>query len=356
MTSRPPAKRPPSFRSGAFGAALIPGVDFALLPAAGRIIEVCLSVVGGERVALITSRALKGVAEALRVTCDTLGATPKMVVLEDDSPRPHKTLCAAAEQALAWAQASVFCADALPNEKAMRVALLNAVTKYGLRHAHMVGVTQRSVLAGFAVDMQRIASTAKAVRVRVRPSSVLHVKSPAGTDLTVRCDPACRWTEHSGRILAGRWENLPAGELCTCPADVTGVYVATASMGSSFGVAREALRHRPLRMTFERGVLRKLESPEEDLTQEIWRRMRAIPNADRVGLAVLGTNVGVHSPTGDLLTDKTIPGLHLWLGRTLPDETGARWQSDAWVAATAEGADVDLDDTPLIRQGHFVVL
>lgn len=355
MTQKPPVKRPPSIRGAAFSAMSIQGIDIALLPAAGRIIEGSLSVVSGERVAILTSKALTNLGAAIRLACETLGAEQRTIVLENEGARPHKELCQAAARALEWAQASVLCADSLPDERLMRMAVLSAVTKHNLRHAHMIGVTTKSVLAGFSVDAQRVAATAKAVRVRVRPSSVFRVKSHAGTDLTVRCDPACRWSEHSGLIRAGRLENLPAAELVTCPADVSGVYVATASMLSSFGIQRDSLRGRPLKLWFEGGVVRRMESQEDGLAQDLTRRLRVVPNSARAGLVVLGTNVGMYEATGDVLTDKTIPGVHIWLGRTLPDETGARWSSDAWVGLTSDACDVDLDDVPLIRQGRYIV-
>jgi leucyl aminopeptidase (aminopeptidase T) len=249
-------------RSGSFALPAYPNVDYSLLTAAGRIVEGALSVVSGEAVVIIVGADQRAFGETVATVAHTMGAKPQLLILEDHGARPHDALAPAIIEALAQAQASVFCADSRPDEKAMRVALLGQSTRLGIRHAHLVGVTRRSLLAGFSAEPRRLAEAARAVRVRVRPSSVFRVKSPAGTDLTVRCDPACRWSDHSGPIRAGRWENLPAGEVLTCPADASGLYVATASMSSSFGVQREALRHCPLRLWFEHGVLKRMESPE----------------------------------------------------------------------------------------------
>lgn len=354
--TRPPSERRITARSGSFALPAYPNVDYSLLTAAGRIVEGALSVVSGEGVAIIVSAEQRAFGETLATVAQTISAKPQLLILEDHGARPHEGLAPTIAEALAQSQASVFCADSRPDEKPMRLALLSQTTKLGIRHAHLVGVTRRSLLAGFSAEPRRLAEAARVVRVRARPSSIIRVRSPAGTDLTVRCDPACRWSDHTSPIRAGRWENLPAGEVLTCPADVNGTYVATASMSSSFGIQREALRHCPIRLGFEHGVLKRMESPEEGLCPKLWQKIRATPNTERVGLLLIGTNVGVHEPTGDIITDKTLPGAHLWLGKTLADETGARWSSDAWVAFTAEGTDVDLDDVPLIRQGRYVVL
>ena len=64
-------------------------------------------------------------------------------------------------------------------------------------------------------------------------------------------------------------------------------------------------------------------------------------NGRRVGEFALGTNVGISEPTGNLLQDEKLPGLHVAFGDPYGHLTGAAWQSDvhvdvvsAWVPTT----------------------
>ena len=283
------------------------------------------------------------------------GANGRVVVLEELGARPLRRLPPGLESELVQAQASVMLASFDDGELSMRYELLSLVRHLNLRHAHMIGVTRRSMIAGFSVDPSRILDATRAMRTRLRPDSVLHVRSAAGTDLEVRLDPSQRWSEHVGVIRPGRWEHLPPGTLQSSPASIHGVYVADASMGTQLGASLGLLERTPLRLEIAHGQCRTVRAADLSLERYVLDFMRREHNLDRVGAIALGTNVGIHAPTGEVLCDQNRPGLHLALGATLPEPTGVAWATRAQILLAASDADVDLDGAPLVRSGRCVV-
>jgi len=238
----------------------------------------------------------------------------------------------------------------------MRLEYAKLVTELRLRHAHMIGVGRKTMLAGFSVDPQRILDATRAVRTRMRPDSVLRLRSPAGSDLEVKLGPQYRWQERVGIVRPGRWENLPSGELFTCPADVNGVFVADASMGSALGAMAGILARSPVKVEIKSGACRSVQCIDRGLASAVEAFLRTERNAEKVGMVVLGTNIGMHEATGEVVSDQNVPGLHLAFGATLADQTGASWDAPTQLSMAGMQADVDLDGAPLLRQGRYLVL
>jgi leucyl aminopeptidase (aminopeptidase T) len=359
MTSSPPAYRPPSPRPppriSTSAALRLSSLDYDLANAARRVIEGALGVVPGERVVLAIDRARRDIGAALLDVARTIGADPVIYEMETTGERPLKQLPDYLRSALSRAQASVLIIGHEEGESAMRLELLELVRILGLRHAHMVGVKRQSMIAGFSVDHARILDATRAVRTRLRPDSVLRLRTLAGSDLEVRLDPAMRWSEHVGVIRPGRWENLPSGKLSTCPATVRGVFVADASVGASFGEAAGLLDRTPVRIEIDAGYCRSVRSSDRTLQREVEVFLAREHNLQRVGLVTLGTNVGILAPTGELVSDLNMPGLHLTFGSSVASETGAAWSTRAQLPVTGATSDVDLDGVPLMRSGRYMV-
>ena len=329
--------------------------DFDLVNAARRILEGSLSLVPGETALVIVDRARADLVAPLAEVAKISGAKCEVVVLEDIGQRPVRELPKSLEEKLARAQATVLLVGFVEGEHTMRLELLERVRELGLRHAHMVGVTRRAMLAGFSVDPTRILDATRAVRTRLRPKSVIHAKTNAGTDLTVKLDPGHRWAEHVGVIRPGRWENLPSGELMTAPDSVDGVFVCDASAGGQFGAAAGLLTRTPLRLEIEDGFVKSASCNDSSVQRGIEAFLALDRHSSRVGTIMLGTNVGLLAPIGELVCDQNLPGLHISLGSTFPDTTGAPATTTAQLSLTSSGGDVDLDGAPLIRAGRYMV-
>jgi aminopeptidase len=331
-------------------------LDFDLAQAARRVIEGSLGVVAGDRVILVVDDAREALGAALREATLAVGGHPQEVVLEHLGRRPMRALPESLRGLLGHAQASVLLVSFEDGEWEMRRDFVSVVTEQRLRHAHMVGLGRRAMLTGFSVDPQRVLDATRAVRMRLRPESVLRLRSPAGSDLEVKLDAQHRWQERVGIIRPGRWENLPSGELFTCPADVQGVFVADASVGGAVGAAVGVIARTPVRLEIRGGALKQVQCADRGLATAIDAQLRAERNGDRVGLVVLGTNVGIRDATGEIICDQNLPGLHIGFGATFPEQTGAPWDAATQLSFTACNADVDLDGAPLLRNGRYLVL
>ena len=255
-----------------------------------------------------------------------LGADPIVHEIESHGERPIRQLPEPIRAAMGRAQASLVAIGFDDGEIGMRLELLDAVRTLSLRHAHMTGVSRKSLIAGFSVDPARILAMTRAVRTRLRADSRLRLRTPAGSDLEVRLDPLMRWAEHVGVIRPGKWENLPSGKLLTCPATVRGVFVADASIGAHFGQAAGLLERNPVRIEIEGSICKGVRSSDRALQREVEAFLAREHNLLRVGGVCLGTNVGILSPTGEIVADQNLPGLahRLRLERPRADG-GERW-------------------------------
>ena len=331
-------------------------LDGGLIVAARRLVEGSLGLVPGERLVLVFDLAHEAIAQVLADVAIVAKATAVTFRLEDLGPRPHAHLHESIARAIAEAQASVLLVDFHGGELAMRAELVELAARHRLRHGHMVGVGRASILAGFAVDPHRLAEQARALIIRLRPDARIAVRSAAGTDLAVTLSPAGRWQEHGCIVAPGKRVNLPGGELVTCPDSVTGVYVADGTLGDADGALKRTLQNTPLTFRIQQSRVTAVEcAADPGLARSVWERTMRTANLDRVGLVGFGRNTGRSAPVGDIFTDQKVPGVHLSLGETFPDRTGATWTSKSWIALTARDTDVDIDKLPVLRSGRYVL-
>lgn len=330
--------------------------DRALADAARSAIEGALAVATGERVVLVGDRAHVEALDALEVAANGAGARVSRFVLEDLAPRPHGWLHPRIGKALADAKASVLLISFHPHELPMRNEFVDLAATHRLRHAHMVGVERESMVAGLKVDPREVERTMRALHTRIGPSSHITVKSKKGTNLTVQLAPWCRWQLYGGVVLPGTKDNLPSGELVTCPEEVDGIYVADATLGDADGLLARSLQATPITLHIEKGRVQRLECPsDETLARKVAEAIAAVPNLDRVGLVGFGLNAGIARPFGNVFTDQKVPGVHISLGETFPARTGALWTAASWIAFTTATCDASVDQLPVLQEGKFVL-
>lgn len=330
-------------------------VNYDLLSAARRVVDGALGAVPGEHLIVVTDADHSEVREAFREAADWAKLKVDLFLLDDFGAAPLHELPRTIVSALENAQLSVYAGRAGAEEIGLRRELLEAVARCGLRHAHMVGMTAQLMTTGLAVDPHRIAEVARALRARLRPDSVIHARSPGGTELEVRCDGRFRWVDNSGLIRPGRWQNLPAGELFTAPGSVTGRYVGDAAITPVHGLEMaKALRMTPVRLQID-GRVAGVDCESSVIGRSVQSFLRGGSNYDRVGLVSFGTNIGLFEPTGSLIIDQTMPGLHLALGMTHSALTGADWDAAGQLVLAGAQADLDIDGEVVMRAGRYLL-
>jgi leucyl aminopeptidase (aminopeptidase T) len=216
------------------------------------------------------------------------------------------------------------------------------------RHAHMVGITDAMMQQSMRADYDEVHAIGERLRARFTPECSLKVETTAGTNLVVRTHPQHKWHNASGLLRGPGWANLPGGEVFTTPLTVDGLLVPD---GGAFLPGGEDLsRGGRLRLRFARGILIQVEGPGADAFEDA---LRDTTNAMRVGQVGFGTNTSLLTSVGSLLQDLKMPGLHLSLGYTCGELTGATWTSAMEIPLLMRRPDVVLDETPLMVRGRY---
>ncbi|MCB9594165.1 MAG: aminopeptidase [Sandaracinaceae bacterium] len=221
------------------------------------------------------------------------------------------------------------------------------------RHAHMLGVTEAILKQSLRADYQAVHELGEQLARVLESTYEIKVESPAGTDLRVRRDPSCRWHNQSGLQREPGWTNLPAGEVATTPLAVDGVFVCDGGIWLTDGAIIDRAESRKLVLRFEHGALVDAEGPDA-VRAQLLADVDAHALGRRVGQVAFGTNVGVLAPIGQHAQDVKLPGVHLVLGYSAPDATGASWNGEGMVTVLQRQESVWLDARQIIQRGRFV--
>lgn len=321
---------------------------------ATRVTEEILAVRPEERVLIAHDQANLPQALALAFAAEALGAVVTRTEIESLGVRPLSSCPASLLAQVNASEATVLAIRDLGGEQPMRQAFVTSASAARARHVHMVGVSRRSFVESLMTSLSRVFELSDALRRALRPTSRLAVRSAAGTRLEVEMAPSLRWITNGSVVRRGDWVNVPCGALFSSPHRVTGTYVADASMSGPEGAAAGLLAARPVRLELEGSRVRRVECPDASLARVVTRFIAGAGGQDRVGLVNLGTNLGVLSALGEVTHDETMPGLHISLGQSFPELTGAASTAAAQLAFAGASLDVDLDGTALVRRGRFV--
>jgi len=154
----------------------------------------------------------------------------------------------------------------------------------------------------------------------------------------------------TGVLHGTGWTNLPGGEVFGVPARVEGTLVHDGGIWLPEG-AELPLAFRT-KIVFERGEVARLDGASEPCAR-LEAALQASNGGRRVGQVGFGTNTGVVAPIGALLQDLKLPGFHLSLGHTCPEDTGARWDSDVEIPLLTRRATVTIDGATVMQNGKY---
>jgi leucyl aminopeptidase (aminopeptidase T) len=325
-------------------------VDPSTVEGAQNAVRACLGVEAGQHVVLIVESDCDALGAAFLRAADELGAAVDVHVVDERKATRESFVRTLGEQ-LAHADASLFVGsiDGIPSSFRRFVISAGGSKR---RHGHMPGLTVAMMQQSMRTDYEEVSAITTRLAERLAGDVTITVRAPRGTELVVRCSHALEWHAETGVLREPGWTNLPAGELLTCPSSVDGVLVPDGGMWSTS--AQPVKNADRLRVVLEQGRVEAIEGGPGTEPEAILAELDAHENGRRVGQIALGTNVGVVAATGNLLQDLKMPGFHLMLGHTSPEHTGAQWNSPIELPLLVRRADVDVEGTPILRNGRFV--
>jgi hypothetical protein len=328
--------------------------DPELIEAGRRAARVSLSMTAEDRYAVVTDESGRAVAGALLAAAAEIGAESRGFLLEKYGQRPLNRFPPEIFAAMDAATVTTLCITPLPGELRARLQLLEAIPRRSLRHAHLIAVSAEAFRVGMRADYHAVDGIQERMLAELRKASVVRVLSPAGTDLEVTFNPTHRWVKSNGLIQPGRWQNLPSGQIYTCPETLDGVYVADKSIGDFFESKYPRVQDYPVTVEFAGGRMRDVRSSNAKLAREFALFVRSNENGDRVGEFGVGTNPWLDFAEGQPTYDENVPGVHLALGDPFGAQTGAAWSSKTRVSVIGVEMSLAVDGRTLLRDGVYV--
>lgn len=317
--------------------------------AAGRaVLHDCLAAREGERVLVVYEDGHDDFAAALVMAADEVRADVDAVKV---GVPIVPNLVEKLRQRLDACEVSVLVSSvSFPRE--VRVVLTNHHLERR-RHAHMLGVSEQVIRQSLRSDYRAVHALGVDLVRLLESTYEIKVESPGGTDLRARRDPGCRWFNQGGLQHGPGWTNLPAGEVATTPITVDGTFVCDGGIWLTDGAVIDRADARRIALRFEQGILVDVDAPEP-IRAQILADVDSHEEGRRVGQVSFGTNVGVLAPIGQHAQDVKLPGVHLVLGYSAPDATGARWNGTGMVTLLQRQESVWLDARQIIARGRYV--
>ncbi len=250
---------------------------------------------------------------------------------------------------------SFYIATAKPGEITFRLPMLPfLVNELHVRHGHMIGIDDEVMAEGMCADYDEIFSITNQVYDIVRNARTIHVTSAKGSDVTATFNKDWKWIPCHGRYHeAGKWGNLPEGEVFTAPATVDGVLVCDV-LGDFFS-SKYGVLEQPIVLTVKDGYITEVTSENAALATEVRDYLFSTPNGNRAGEFAIGTLTSLTRLSGNLLQDEKMPGLHVAFGNPYPEFTGADWGAKIHVDVIPSVCTIAVDGLVIMRDGHFTI-
>jgi aminopeptidase len=329
-----------------------------------QAVENCARLEAGERVVVITDRETEHIAQAIvEVAHSICPETVATFILEDFGDRPEDgsnplELPDEMAEAIRGADVSFFVATGKKGEVgSLRLPLIRVVNATErVRHAHMPGISDELMRMGMCADYDEVQRISAAVGAIVEQAKSITVTSPAGTEFTAEFSSALNWVVCDGILMPGRGNNLPEGEVFTCPHRVKeGVVVIDGVLGDYFSEKYGLLNDTPVTWEIEDTRVRKVSCARADLKHELEDYMAKDENANRLGEFAIGTNTGLDKLVGNLLQDEKFPGIHVAVGYPIPHETGADWTSEVHIDGVLKNVTIDVEGQVIMKDGEFTL-
>jgi len=198
----------------------------------------CMGVQPGERVLVVTDEPLRIIGYAIWKAAKDLGNEVMLVEI-----LPRKTNGEEPPKEVAELMKMVDVVLCPTSKSLTHTDSRRAASEKGVRIATLPGVTEEIMIRCMNADYNKIAERTFRLCEELERTSVVRVKAPGGTDVTL---PIKGRKAHASSGLfreKGLWGNLPTGEAYLAPLEgqSQGVVVVDGSM-ASVGVVREPIR------------------------------------------------------------------------------------------------------------------
>lgn len=324
---------------------------------ARQAVENCVGLNAGEKVLIITDKQTSSVADAVREVAEEITKDIKTVIMEDLGERPVNWNDSLDED-LKQADVSFYIAGAAQGElQTFRMPMLKTVeTAKKVRHAHMIGITEAIMKDGMCTDYREIQRISELVYEKVCRCADIRVLTEAGTDFTAHFLPILRWHVANGIIRKAEFNNLPDGEVFTCPATVDGKIVVDGCLGDFFAEKFGSIEKTPVTIEMKdgRAIRESVRCDNKELEKELVRYLfESDTHSARVGEFAIGTNVGLRGLIGNMLQDEKYPGIHIAFGDPYGNKTGADWTCKSHLDCVTRETTILVDGETLMSKGEF---
>lgn len=184
-----------------------------------------------------------------------------------------------------------------------------------------------------------------AILERLMPAKRLRIETESGSDFQVTLDPKHRWISNRGMARPGRIAILPAGEVATFPASISGKFVADFAFNVNAVTRRDArLQDNPVTVHLDGGRAVKAECGDAAVSRFIEDCFRT-HCAYNVGELGFGTNFAVTDaiPMNSHINERR-PGVHLGFGDHNQDPDVVGYQCAIHLDLIARGGMIWVDD------------
>ncbi|TCO64426.1 hypothetical protein [Actinocrispum wychmicini] len=188
----------------------------------------------------------------------------------------------------------------------------------------------------------------------LRSAERFTVRTSSGSELDITLDHGrYRWVSNRGMPREGAFVLLPAGEVATYPARISGQLVADGAFNSTAHTKLDArLQDHPAVFEIEDGRMVDYHC-DNPLVEKLIERCLRLPNADRVGELGFGTNVGIEQFISlNSHLNERFPGLHIGFGQS-NQIRGEVYSCDVHVDFIASDCTIEIAGQPPLNSADF---
>ena len=332
---------------------ILASADPTMLEAGRRGLTMCLGATKDDTVIVVTGEKDIVVGASFVAAAIDEGIEVSAFLVERQCKRPMTRFPDPIMESLEASTVSVLAITPKPGELKSRIQYIGMTTKLGIRHAHIVAVSADALRMGMRADYHAVDALQERLVEILGHAGGINVHSAAGTSLDVTFTPKHRWVRSNGLITPGNWQNLPSGQLYTCPATCDGTYVADRSIGDWFEQSYPDLAEYPVTLTLTGDRLTSVSCPNRKLQRELTLFTRSSKDGDRVGEIGIGTNPFLEFMRAQITNNEDVPGVHIALGDPFGDKTGADWSSGVRVPLVGAEMSITAGERVIMEEGVF---